>query len=739
MITRSEGPASAELLNVRRELSGRARQLASWRSGAFAFTLRCGKHDLWIVFDTPDAQPVALRAIHDGVGRLRVHRVEKHGAGLLVEASTETGAFRVVIESGTAGRQTTLQSRTSFIPRRDLLRVVQPRDLIALETQDATPQTAGRLYHKQHGMRTGALLAACSGRRGASLFYLQNFTALAPYFRDTATTPKDAVGGNWPEIGFALPASEERPLLAGDEYVLSDANLVLDPRAPRDEGDAARAYLDGMAQVVRMLQPPERTYRDWPKRALATVYDLSLSPECTMRARDRRYLAPYVNVANKPPESMVQLTLLINLLEFERWLGRTFALTAELEATVASFFDEDLGTMVRWLPGERFAEREDEHQTHRAMDSWYLYHILFNLARLATLGRANARVLLERSLPYAIRVARRFGYRWPVFFDLASLDVIQAEASRGAGGENDVSGLYALVMLHAYELFGKRDYLDEAKAAAVAMEGFGFGLSYQTNTTGFAAEATFRLWKLTGDRRYYDLTLVALADIFGNTALWEPRYGNAAHYSTYFGLYPLPAAPYIAAYEEAEALAKFHSLLAMAGDDLPKSVTLLSAEYAKWLLSRGWGYYPGELPEAAIAPKARNGVVRRQLSIPLEDLQDGMLPSGQVGQEVYGAGLALVCATRHFVRVPGAEFLLFCEYPLQSIGARRYRVVGDPALSCTVRLVPSGADARVADDAIAVRGSKRHAVARSVEGHLRLEVRGGDELILKPAGRRKRG
>jgi len=369
------------------------------------------------------------------------------------------------------------------------------------------------------------------------------------------------------------------------------------------------------------------------------------------------------------------------------------------------------------------------------MDSWYLYHVLFNLTRLAALGRAGARELLERSLPYAIRVARRFAYRWPIFFDLATLDVIQAEAAKGSGGENDVSGLYALVLLHAYELFGRREYLDEARRAADAMEGFGFGLSYQTNTTGFAAEAAIRLWKITGEPRYYDLTLVALADIFGNMALWEPRYGNAVHYSTYFGLYPLRGAPYISAYEETEALAKFHNLLAMAGADLPASVTLLVAEFAKWLVSRGWNYYPDDLPGSMLAPKARNGKVRRQLSVPLEDLQDGMLPSGQVGQEIYGAGLALVCATRHFVRLPGREALLFCEYPLESTGPGRFRVCGDPALSCAVRLIPSGADAIVPEDLVAVRGSKRHKTHRSVEGHVMLEVRGGDELIVK-RGRR---
>src|SRR5581483_8968925 len=108
--------------------------------------------------------------------------------------------------------------------------------------------------------------------------------------------------------------------------------------------------------------------------------------------------------------------------------------------------------------------------------------------------------------PYAMRVARRFDYRWPIFFDLKSLEIVRAEASPGKGGENDVAGLYALVMLHAHSLFGEGEYLIEARRAADALRGLGFRIGYQMNTTGFAAEAMLRLWKLTADRAYLRLS-----------------------------------------------------------------------------------------------------------------------------------------------------------------------------------------------------------------------------------------
>ncbi|HEV7180733.1 MAG TPA: hypothetical protein VGN11_12745 [Candidatus Baltobacteraceae bacterium] len=445
-----------------------------------------------------------------------------------------------------------------------------------------------------------------------------------------------------------------------------------------------------------------------------------------------------MNTKNKPPESMVQLTVLVALLEFETWSDTTFTLTRELLGGLSSFVNDELATIVRWLPGERFKDREDEHQTHEAMDSWYLYHVLFNVARLARVGNKSAGNILRRSLPYAIRVAKRFAYRWPIFFNLKTLDVIQSEAQKGSGGENDVSGLYALLMLHAFQLYKDEAYLDEAKRAARAMEGFGFGLSYQTNTTGFAAEATLRLWKLTGEQRYFDLTMVALANIFDNMSLWEPRYENARWYSTYFGLYPLRGAPYIAAYEEVEALAKFCELLRLGGEDLPRSVTLLATEFGKWLLSRGWQYYPGEVPPSMLAAKPRNGALRRELSIPLEDLQDGQQQSGQVGQEIYGAGLALVCTTRHYRRIAKQPFILFCEYPLEDIGANRFRVIGDPGMSCSVRVIPTGPNDEVSESVISVRGSKRHKMLRSVEGHIQLEVRGNDILVMKSTPRKRR-
>ena len=730
---------SPELLHAGPEDFTRANVFATWKSAEFRFRALTLDGHLWVVIEKPGTPPLAMRLIYGSHGELAVNHIEDENGSRRIEASSEAGAFRVTIESATRDELTRLHCTTSFIPMHDLRMPVHSRDLVIVEPLGEGAKTGGRLYSSQHGYQTGSLFGACSGGAGSSFYYFQNFSSLSKYFDDTKTTPRETVGGAWPEIGFLLPVSEDHPLLASNEYVLSDAYLVLRAKEPANEGEVARFYLDSLAEVASVLPAPPRSYRDWIGGAWKTAYDLSHAPECAMVVGGRRYLAPYVGTNNKPPESMVQLTVLAALAEFETWTGATFSLTKELLRGLDAFVDDEIGSIVRWLPGERFKEREDEHQTHRAMDSWYLYHVLFNIARLAAAGHNDARRILSDSLPYAIRVAKRFAYRWPIFFDLKTLDVIQAEARKGSGGENDVSGLYALLMLHAYEIFGDAGHVDEAKRAAAAMQGFGFALTYQTNTTGFAAEAALRLWKLTDDRRYFDLSMVALANVFDNMSLWHATYGNARWYSTYFGLYPLRGAPYIAAYEETEALAKFHEFLRLGGDDLPPSVTLLVSEFAKWLLSRGWHYYPGELPAQMLSDTPRNGTIRRELFIPLEDLQDGLEPSGQVGQEIYGAGLALVCATRHFRRIAGRPYVLFCEYPLEECAKRSYRVIGDPRMHCSVRLIPVGANATIAEDEIRIRGNKRCRTHRSVEGHVTLDVRGGDilELASKRTGARK--
>lgn len=735
--TNTSGVFSADVMTARAELERATGCAHEWTAASFSFAVRVYGPSLWLTIEAGETR-LALRALHDAMqASLTVNSVDASGRELVIDCASNAAAYRVKLSTHTGDSWTTVRCASSILPINDLLLGSRGRDFFVLPPDSQTREPAGRVYCSQDRFQTGALFGSVESPDALSFLYLQNFSTLGPYFEQTHTTPGGSVGGVWPELGFELPVNPSQQLHASNEYVLSDVYLSVRRGAPNTDGEAALLYLDALARNVSLLDAPEPAFHFWPAKATATVFDLSRSPLCHHEVDGRRYMAAYVGDQTKPPESMVQLTVLVGLLEYQAWSNEKLSLARELVDVLPSFFDEEIGCVVRWLPGARFSKREDEHQTHEAMDSWYLYHVLFNLARLAQQDIGRARTLFKKSLPYAIRVARRFGYRWPIFFNLKTLDIVQAQAAPGKGGENDVSGLYALVMLHAYQLFGDQLYLDEAIAAARALQGLGFQMLYQTNTTMFAAEAMLRLYLLTNDEHYLYLSYICVANLFNMMAIWERRYGHGREFSSFFGLYPLRGAPYTAAYEEAETLAKFFHFIELGGDVLADSVKRLMCEYGRHLLGRGWSYYPAELSTQTVASKSRNGHIARELAIPLEDLQDSNEQSGKVGQEIYGAGLALVCVTRYFHRVAKLPVLVFCEHPL-FVQDGRFRVAGDTGSRCKLRVIST--DPNVDPRAFAIRVGRAAVkdTRLTIEGHLEIDVRGGDVVsVVKHAKRRK--
>ena len=691
-----------------------------------------GERSLWIVALFSGSVGIALRTAYSPDAKLQVVDVKNEEGALSVHLVAPMGRWRVLCRFPTR-RRPVLHYTVWLTPAKRLKLPFWPRDVYPVSAMDPA-STQGTVHTAQRGPRTGLVFASVQEPRGGTFLYVQNLTALNQYSEMTKTTPSDRVGGAWPEIGYSPAPNPDNCLAEGNEIVMSDAFVALDRELPDSAGAAARIFLDMLAGIYAELPRPVPTHHDWPIKAMQTVRDLAFSPACSYFRQGARYLTPYVGDEEKPPESMVQLTVSLALLEYQQRTGRQFVIAERLLQTIESYFVDRIGSMVRWLPGEKFGETGEDGQKHENMDSWYLYHILFNVSRLATLGNAKALELFRRSLPYAITLARRFDYDFPIFFDVNTLEVVRAESKPGAGGEHDVAGLYALVMMHAYETFRDSAYLDEAKKAAAKLNDLGFNLGYQMNTTGFAAEALLRLYLKTNEPAYLENSYVCLANMFENMWMWEPSYGYARYYSTFFGMFPLRDAPYLAAYEELEALAKFHDYSKMGRSVLRPSVRRLIAEYCKYVLDRAWYYFPANLPQDSIASKSRNGKVDRALAIPLEDLQDGYEQSGQVGQEIYGAGLALVCTTRHFrpLNVAGVE--LFCEYPLMNfeLGAQscRFDVGGEDGLSCRVRLIPTDASSRLPAFTLRVTGAaKPQRGTVSSEGHLVFDVPGGSSVI----------
>ena len=731
-------PASVNARVALDDIGGAQRLMVLCDRGPFRFDLRLGR-DIWVIA-THDGKEIA--ALRVGFARDEASpepRVRRDDAGIhTIEFASSLGAMRAKISFPT-NEAAVVRSALSVISPREVAMPAVARDVFALDAEFGTVHT------NQRSLRTGIVFCSAAEPGSTSLFYLQNFSSLSDYFAAVKKPPADTVGGRWPEIGYAMPSGEDCVLPAAREIVISDVFLTVLKGAPTDDAEIAGMYLDAFAQTYLALPKPTPEYHDWLARADQSLKHLTNSPECSGIYSGKRYLLPYVGDRTKPPESMVQFTVSVNMAEYDRWRNASSPVTEALRNLAPTFFDASVGSIVRWLPGVDFdADQAEDTMSHEAMDSWYIHHALFNVGRMAReSGDASARTYFERSLEYIIRVARRFAYRWPIFFHTKTLDVIRAEAGPGRGGETDVGGLYALVMLHAYEMFGGDDYLEEAKHGLQSLEGLGFRLGYQLNTTGFAAEAAMRMFIITGDRKYLGLSEICMANIFDNMWLWTCDYERGKHYRSFFGMFPLHDAPYLAAYEELEAQGKSHDYLPLAGEHLRPSLRLLLAEYQKFALDRAWFYYPDALPKGVVAENHRNGTVERALSIPLEDMQDGLAESGQVGQEVYGAGLPFVYASRHYINADAADCRVFCDYPMYDAGVRKsedgrqiveWRADGDPRLTCELRVIPktaTAARAQVTVDIVDGADTSRIDGRLSSEGHAVFEVHGGQSLRIE--------
>jgi hypothetical protein len=666
--------------------------IATWASGASVGFCVANALGNALRLVEPSAEPPP-----DGVGSAEASAAKEPGI-LLLRMRSSLGDHEVRIRLPRPD-QPVLHWEARLSPMVELLMPPVPHDIVPLSAGANPLDVHGMLHATQLGIKGGVLHASLTRPAPGSLLYVQDFGALTGYFETTRSSPEGSVAGNWPELGFVLPGTTGPTLQPRTEYVLSSCHVVLDERVPTDHLETAEQFLELLAAVYMSMPRPTRQWHDWPRLVDETLRDLAHSPACRMEVDGQPYLRAYVGMEGTPPESMVQFALLVPLIEYCRSLGKEVPLVDELSATVPRFFDEALGTVVRHLPGLEDWLLDDDEQVPYQMDSWYLYHAIHNLCRLALFqdGDEDVRRVALDSVEFGIRVAHRFDYRWPVFYDLRTLEVLRAEAEPGEGGENDVGGQYAQVMLLAHELTGDERYVDEAIRAADAMGDYGFALGYQFNNTAFGALALLRLAQRTGEHRYRRLARVCIANIARNLWLWECDYGVARHYPTFMGLPPLRHAPYLAMYEELEVLAAFHEYLEVGGDELLEAERLLLGEYVAYLLDRGWYYYPSALPADILATSVHSGYLDRGLAIPLEDLNDGWTPPGSVGQEVYGAAAPFVMSTLQVLPIPQAGFSVHCDYPVtwapedRGDGGRIVlRLLGDRRGLARIRVAPEG-------------------------------------------------
>jgi hypothetical protein len=706
----------------------------------FSFEIVQGEQNLWIVSRFPAGGRIALRAAYCPDGKLEIDEIRQIGIENAVEVlvSSTVGSYRVEIHFPQADRPL-LHYKTTLNPVAPLLIPFWPRDVIPLGKEDDVTRSEGVIYAKQVGPRSGLVYFSVTKPRGGAALYFQNLTSLNDYAKRTETSLVETVGGEWPELGFALPATAEKALEADQEITISDVYMSFSPTVPMDDLVMSRQFLELLAQVYLALPRVETEYIHWPDVAKKSLRDLSESEKCWSEVRGNYYLNAYVGDYDTPPESMVQLTVLLPLLEYAEWSGEEIPFSKELVEAMPRFFDKKAGVLGRWLPSaERDLDGSEPQKEPRVMDSWYLYHSLLNMSRLALRGEKGAKKVFLDSVEYAIQVAHTFDYHWPVFYDLDTLEIVKAEANEGEGGETDVAGIYTHLMMQAWDLTKEERYLEEAKNAARSLKGLGFNMFYQANEVLFAAGAMLRLWKETEDELYLNLSYLCLANIFNNVWLWECNYGYAEHYKTFFALFPLKNAPYTAVYEELEGFAGFHEYLDNYAGELPEWLNILIPEFLRSMLYKASFYYPPNLPAEALTEKPKSGELDPKLWIPVEDIYDGWEKACQVGQEVYGAGLPFGVVPRHYWTVPDEQFMIYVDYPIKSFstvheGKAMFRVLGDPRFSCRLRIVPTGRKALPDFEVITERqeGTETLQGRETQEGHIEYELFGDRAAIIE--------
>ena len=650
-----------------------------------------GRDSLWAIVRR-DAARLAVRTAYAPGGLKARKRRPKKGEALRVELTSAIGRHRVSV--GLIGQDLpVLRLTVRLTPAEDLLIPHLPRDLYPLGADDDPLGAEGNVLAAQRGMNGGLLYWRLDGDTPGSLLYLQNLTALNPYFAATDTRPDGAVGGEWPELGYLPPTPPQsgtppvNPLPKGEEILLSDAMLVFHKDAPANEVHSARLFLQMLGSAYRQVDKPDCAFHDWVDRAERTARDLATAREATIRHYGHTYVHPYT--AAEYPDAMVQLITLSTLHDFGVWRGKPLPIEARLAAGIRRFYDEKLGSIRRYLPNVGKDKDPD------AVDSWYLYHPLMSLGHLAQGGDAEARRLFEGSLDYAIRAAHHFRYKWPIQYKATDFSVIQEARDDQGLGQTDVGGIYAYVMLVAFELSADPRYLAEARAAIDAAEGMRFELNYQANLTAWGAAACMRLWRITNDQRYLDQAYVYLASFFHNSVIWESDIGGARHYHTFLGVTALHDAPYMALYECFDSFTAFERLLKDSGPDFDPAARLMVTDYCRFALDRAWFYYPDALPPDLLCERPRNGHIDRSLSFPVEDLYAGGDQAGQVGQEIYGAGAAFIFASRCFHHIDGAPFRLFCDHFVVAMDRTSdrsisFQLAGDTASRARISLLATG-------------------------------------------------
>jgi hypothetical protein len=486
----------------------------------------------------------------------------------------------------------------------------------------------------------GNNLFLSSAKFGSTILYFSNYTALGAYFDRTqsgvtqpnfpyarAGTKGSLVGVSGSSFGYVPPSSSLASLPHKKATVVVSSYLYLEPTIPSAESDIATAYLRALDTVDSAVGQPFVAAPKWRTLAARSAADIA-DRSNWVNVNGHRYLRSYVSDTRSAPELLTQAGVLAGIRAYEARYDTSVPFAATLDADLSTYYDPAYGTVTNGLPHDPSARGE----------SWYFVNNLISLLQLAQTRDGTAKTLLLQSVDAVIKLAHVNGYAFPQNFGYRDFN------GTGSQVEHDVAGGYAWLMLGLYDLTGDTRYLDESKASIAHVAGTGFDLSYETHMSAYTAAAAQRLYAMTGDAAYHGYAVLALANLFHAVRLWDCTYGvckKGPGYHTYMGLNPLPWSDYVAMLEQYEAWLGLQSYLRYAQNEPPYVVNLVKAfiRYSPRTLQYS---LPPSLPSGAASsiPGEYPFVSHNNLRwhIPLEDLREGEVASGAIGQELYGAG-----------------------------------------------------------------------------------------------------
>lgn len=507
------------------------------------------------------------------------------------------------------------------------VRLIRPAPRSFTEYAAAPPIAGNSIYLRDRSMRS-------------TILYFSDYTALGAYFDRTQSGPTQPnfsypgagqkgalVGVTGNTFGYIPPPTSLDNLPDGKTTMVVRSFLYLRPGAAPNETAEAATYLRSLDTIYGQLPKPSLQAAPWRTYAAHAVNDLS-KPANLLTINGHTYLKSYVSDTRRSPELITQAGVLAGLRAYEARYGLSIPLAQTLDANLATFYDPIYHTVTNGLPHDPNAEGE----------SWYFVDNLISLLQLAQDGDSTARQLLLESAGSLITLAHTNNYEFPVTFKYGVWQGGQSPL------EPDVAGGYSWLMLGLYDLTGDTHYLAEAEASIRHVAGRGFNLSYETHMTAFTAAAAERLWHMTGDATYHSSALLALANLFHATRLWDCTYGacRKGHgYHTFMGLNPLPWSDYVAMLEQYEAWLALRDYTKYDRGEAPYVTNLVRAFIKYSPLSLRYSL-PPLLPKGAAStaageyPFVPHNVLKWY--IPLEDLREGEATSGEIGQEIYGAG-----------------------------------------------------------------------------------------------------